>query len=50
MILQYGGQLQIFKSANLCAHTRKHNRLHQNKQAREFQILITYSNANDPTT
>ena len=31
-------------------HTPKHNKLRQNKQARQFQILITHSNANDPTT
>ena len=49
MILQYGGELEILKSANLGAHTHKHNRLRQNKQAWEFQISITYSNANDPT-
>jgi len=49
-ILQHGGQLQILIIATVGVHTPKHNTLRQNKQAREFQILITYSNDNDPTT
>jgi len=50
MISQVGGQLQILISTTLGVHTPKHNSLRQNRQARQFQILITHSKANDPTT
>jgi hypothetical protein len=32
---------RILKSVNYDVHTPKHTRMHQNKQGREFQILIT---------
>ena len=41
--------VEIFISATLGVHTPKHNRMRHNKQAQQFQILITYSNANGPT-
>jgi len=44
------GKLKILISTTLGVHTPKHNKLCQNRQARQFQILITHSNANDPTT
>jgi hypothetical protein len=40
---------EILKSVTYDVHASKHNRLRQNKQGREFQILVTYLNANDPT-
>ena len=40
----------INTSATLGVHTPKHNKLCQNRQARQFQILIKHSNANDPST
>jgi hypothetical protein len=47
-ILQYGEKMQTIKKCNLrCAHTNN-TKIRQNKQSQEFQILITYLNANDP--
>jgi len=47
-VLQYGEKIKDIKKCNN-VHTPKHTIMHQNKQGREFQILITYLNANDPT-
>jgi hypothetical protein len=42
--------MQDIKKCNLqCAHTQAHQNTPQKKQGREFQILITCFNADDPT-
>jgi len=48
-ILQYVKKCRRLKSVMYDVHTCKHNRMRQNTQCREFQILITCLNANDPT-
>jgi hypothetical protein len=40
---------RIFESVIYDVDTSKHIKIRQNKQGREFEILITYLNANDPT-
>jgi hypothetical protein len=40
---------KMLKSVTYDMHTHKHTKMRQNKQDWEFQILITYLNANDPT-
>jgi hypothetical protein len=40
---------RVLKSIIYDVHTPKTTKIRQNKQGREFQILITYLNANDPT-
>jgi hypothetical protein len=43
-----GDKIQNIKRVTYDVHTTKHNSMCQNKQGLDFQILITYLNANDP--
>jgi hypothetical protein len=46
----WGKKCRILNSVTYNVYTPKHTRMCQNKQDKEFQILITYLNTNDPTS
>jgi Holliday junction resolvasome RuvABC DNA-binding subunit len=47
-VLQYGEKCRILKSVIYDVHTPNTTKIRQKKQGQEFQIVITFLNANDP--